>query len=74
MRFSVEKLKSELDRHEAALYLINDSPKKTDALNAIAVVRKSIPGNCCISAASQSIIDQALVSAGVLIDWEICHV
>lgn len=73
MRFSVEKLKSELDRHESDLSLINDSPKKTDALNAIAVVRKSIPGNCCISAASQSIIDQALVSAGVLINWEICH-
>lgn len=73
MKFSVEKLRSELDKHEDAWSLVKDSPKKTDALRAISDVRKSIPGSCCISAVSQSVIDQALVSAGVLINWETCH-
>ena len=73
MRFSVQKITSELDMKARTISQRKTSAENKDALSAIRLIKYTLHGFSSISEGLVQVIDQALVSAGVLINWEICH-
>ena len=70
MKFSVEKLRSELDMKARTISQRKTSAENKDALSAIRLIKYALHGFSSISEGLMQVIDQMLISAGVLINWE----
>lgn len=73
MRFSVQKITSELDMKARTISQQKTSAENRDALSAIRLIKYALHGFATISEGLMQVIDQMLISAGVLINWEVCH-
>lgn len=73
MKFSVEKITSELDMKARTISQQKTSAENRDALSAIRLIKYALHGFATISEGLMQVIDQMLISAGVLINWEVCH-
>lgn len=74
MKFSVEKLTEELEDKARKIRKCEEGAESKDALSAIRAVKYALHGFDTISVNLMEIIEQTLVSAGVFVDWEVCHV
>lgn len=73
MKFSVEKITSELDMKARTISQRKTSAENKDALSAIRLIKYALHGFTTISEGLMQVIDQMLISAGVWIKWEVCH-
>lgn len=73
MKFSVEKLMAELEMKARTISQRKASAENRDALSAIRVIKYALHGFDAISEGLMQVIDQTLVSAGVLVKWEACY-
>lgn len=73
MKFYVEKIMSELDKQARTISQRKANAKNRDALSTILQIKYILHRFDAISEGLMQVIDQTLVSVGVLIDWEVCH-
>lgn len=73
MKFSVEKITSELDMQAREISLQNPNAANRDALSSIRCIKYALHSFKSISKDLMDVIDQTLISAGVWIELEACH-